>query len=119
MDDFQKILDELRAAYLASMPEKRDVIVAAWKVNDIKALRAEYHKLKGTGKTYGLEALSILGAKLELLCEQRPATLAEAVPLSLSIFDAIRATGLAGEAFSLERAPGWERLRVLAEGLVP
>ena len=65
---FDQMMAELREEYLASMPGKITDIESHIIARDCEKLRDDFHKLKGTGKTYGIPEISELGECMEKLC---------------------------------------------------
>jgi HPt (histidine-containing phosphotransfer) domain-containing protein len=63
------VLGELKNDYLKKLPQKIDNLKVLAKDQNWEALEDEYHKLKGTGKTYGFPEISVLCEKLELLSQ--------------------------------------------------
>ncbi len=59
---------ELRTEYLASFPQKFSEIESHLKAREFVRLREDFHKLKGTGKTYGIPEISELCAVVEKIC---------------------------------------------------
>jgi chemotaxis protein histidine kinase CheA len=55
---FAEMMKKLQQEYLASMPARLVRIHEQIRIRDIEALRGEFHKLKGTGRTYGFDAVS-------------------------------------------------------------
>jgi HPt (histidine-containing phosphotransfer) domain-containing protein len=97
----QDVLAGLQKTYLASMPDKIALIETLFRDRDLEKLETEYHKLKGTGRTYGLPEFTQLGALLERICEIDPASLSTAVPLSLSLLTRMRDARAQGEGSGL------------------
>ena len=62
-----RVLSDLKVEYLESLPNKIKKIRSLTKKEDWQSLYDEYHKLKGTGKTYGFPEISILCEQLEML----------------------------------------------------
>lgn len=100
------LLAELQKEYLASFPAKITTIRALWKAGKLEELHTEYHKLKGTGRTYGLPEVTQLGEALETICESKSHDVAEiletAIPISLAILDRIRMARDKGEVHQLD-----------------
>ncbi len=92
----QDLLAELQKNYLASMPDKMKTIETLMKAGKTDLLRTEFHKLKGTGRTYGLPEISQLGAAVERLCEIDRPVLSQAVPLALTLMERSRAARVKG-----------------------
>lgn len=106
----QDVLAGLQKTYLASMPDKITLIDSLHKANDLEKLETEYHKLKGTGRTYGLPEFTQLGALLERICASHPGELARAVPLSLSLMTRMRDARLQGVGLALDNEPDFQTL---------
>ncbi len=70
--NLQQLLDELKAEYLAKLPEKVSEIEAALEVQNYGAIEDIFHKLKGSGKTYGVAELTDLGRVIETVCQRHP-----------------------------------------------
>lgn len=99
----QDILAELRVSYIAAMPDKITAINALWKSNELKLLKTEFHKLKGTGRTYGLPEITQVGEAMERLCEGPLDVLNQTVPLSLRLLERIRTQRTNGEIPDLDK----------------
>lgn len=69
---FEEMLRSLEREYLSSLPEKVKIITAQIEAGDNSNLRESFHKLKGTGRTYGLPEVSELGALVESICIEHP-----------------------------------------------
>ena len=64
------VLQELKEEYLQKFPQKIDKLKNLTQAQDWTGLEEEYHKLKGTGKTYGFADISLVCEKLEALAQQ-------------------------------------------------
>ena len=60
------LLQELRDEYLKELPQTLETIKSS--SHDLKALACIFHKLKGSGKTYGITAITTIATPLENLC---------------------------------------------------
>lgn len=96
------LLAELQKEYVASIPNKIATISEYWRTQNLEDLQTEYHKLKGTGRTYGLPEVTQLGEALEALCLESRTSLPVAVPLSLNILERIRSHRELGNQIRLE-----------------
>jgi chemotaxis protein histidine kinase CheA len=115
MSSLTALLAELQKNYLASFNEKAVNLEHLWKTGKLEELTTEYHKLKGTGRTYGLPEVTQLGEVLESICEYHvglhdemalTAALANAVPVSLRLLDRIQTSRTsAGEEYLLDTDP--------------
>ena len=80
---------ELKKEYLATFQEKQELIKIAWAEHDRDKLENEFHKMKGTGRTYGLPEISVLGGMMELLCKENHPKLGLCVFMTLEILPKI------------------------------
>jgi HPt (histidine-containing phosphotransfer) domain-containing protein len=65
---FEAMLQNLRNVYLQSLPEKWSRLEQLAAASNVAELKNEFHKLKGSGTTYGVPEISEMGAALEQLC---------------------------------------------------
>lgn len=114
-DSLKDVLAVLQKNYLASMPEKIQNIEVLWKDRKLELLKTDYHKLKGTGRTYGLPEVTALGAALERLCEIDQSSLERAVPMSLKLMKLIHQTRLNGVAVDLDQEPDFKTIVAMVE----
>ena len=64
------VLQDLKKEYIHSFPQKLDKIEKLTSDENWPELADEYHKLKGTGKTYGFPQISTLCEKMEAMALQ-------------------------------------------------
>jgi HPt (histidine-containing phosphotransfer) domain-containing protein len=69
---FDELLKSLQRDYLKSIPEKIKLIEGLIHAADTHNIRESFHKLKGTGRTYGLPEVSELAEIVETTCIQKP-----------------------------------------------
>lgn len=69
-EEWNQILQELRADYLKVLPERLRLIRRLTEEGNFHELNREYHKLKGTGRTYGYPDISTLCERFEQLSFQ-------------------------------------------------
>jgi HPt (histidine-containing phosphotransfer) domain-containing protein len=86
--DFEKMMIELRVDYVASFPNKIKEIQSHHQTQDLERLRDDFHKLKGTGKTYGIPEISDFGLVFEKLCLKKHPS-AEFVPFACELLQLI------------------------------
>lgn len=96
------LLAELQVEYLSTFPSKCKVLNEFFSDGKLEELQMEYHKLKGTGRTYGLPEVSRLGETLEALCNECRESLPEAVPASIRILGRIRESRVAEREHELD-----------------
>lgn len=98
---FDDLLKALHQEYLSSLPQKIVTIEAQLAAGNVAELRESFHKLKGTGRTYGLPEISELAAAMEEICKNTPNKAAIAVVPALEIMRDIHATRLQQKEFPL------------------
>jgi HPt (histidine-containing phosphotransfer) domain-containing protein len=111
----KEVLAELQRNYLQAIPDKIILIETLYKNRQYDLLETEYHKLKGTGRTYGLPEVTLLGAALERLCETDRERLQVAVPLSLKLLHWVREKRVSGEAPTIESESDFRQILTLVE----
>lgn len=62
------MMEELREEYLRVLPERMKLIRSFQTPPDWDKLYHEFHKLKGTGRTYGFNEVSEVCERVENLC---------------------------------------------------
>lgn len=82
---FEEMLKSLQKEYLSSIPEKIKVIEALISAGETHDIREAFHKLKGTGRTYGLPEVSEMAEVVEQICLEHPVNAARAAGTALSI----------------------------------
>lgn len=69
---FTRMLSEMKEEYLKTLPRKISLIERLISEEKWQELHDEFHKLKGTGKTYGFPQITEVCLILESLSAQRP-----------------------------------------------
>lgn len=110
---FEEMLKNLQRDYLHSLPEKISTIQEQIQGGDVVVLRASFHKLKGTGKTYGIPEISELAAELEDICQGRPAVAAPAAREAVLILRDIHSARKSNHEFKLASDPRFKKIRAL------
>ena len=81
----QNLLAELQKEYLESLPEKIKGITELIKAKELELVETEFHKLKGTGRTYGVPEVSRVGELGERACwipdDKRDGAISQALAL--------------------------------------
>ena len=110
-DDIQELLRDLQKTYLASIPEKIQAIQILFEANQLKLLKTDFHKLKGTGRTYGLPEVTQIGEAMEqIVASANPGDIHEAVPLSMQLLGDIAQLRALGELPKIEESPAFIRI---------
>ena len=110
---FDDLLKGLQADYLSSLPEKIKTIDAQVQARQAADVRESFHKLKGTGKTYGFPEVSELAEIVENICIRNLETGLAAATLALPVLADIHAQRRQNASFSLNGNERVERLRKL------
>lgn len=87
--DFDSLFAELKVEYIDSFHEKIDVIYECWQKKTLGPLTMEYHKIKGTGTTYGVSPISQVAEIMEDLCHKDSEKLGLCVLLSVDLLKKI------------------------------
>ena len=86
---FDDMMAELQVEYVASIPEKIATIKAHFEAGELALVQDDFHKLKGTGKTYGLPEVTDLALEMEKICKTAPDQVAEHLPKALAELEEI------------------------------
>ena len=111
----QDVLAELRKSYIEALPSRTDTIEKLWSERRYADVETEFHKLKGTGKTYGIPEISQVGEVTERLCECGTTSAEETVPSALKLLRKISDARAKGELCRLEDDPDYLYLSELAQ----
>lgn len=100
-----QILAELKVEYLASFPQKIQKLKALTQSKDWTQLAEEYHKLKGTGKTYGFPEVSTICEKLETLATHNQTHLQHLFEQAIELLERMHKAYQMGNSFELDSDP--------------
>lgn len=98
----EDLLKSLRADYIAELPAKIATIQALVREERLEEVREAFHKLKGTGKTYGLPEVSLLAELVEDTCRDNPAAGLAFADVAVLILPDIVHARRADRAYALE-----------------
>lgn len=113
-DDFEKMMSELREDYIKSIPLKIMDIELHLAAKMWPELRNDFHKLKGTGKTYGIPEISTLCDPVEKICVNKPEAVLAVIPSALFLLKEIYSQRLANKEYALENNPAFVQIRNIA-----
>lgn len=114
---FEELLKSLQAEYLAALPKKIETILHQIQDAALNELRESFHKLKGTGTTYGLPEVTELAELLEDICTDLPEKAPEAARRATEILLGICDARTRDQAFDLRADPRYADVRgLLARG---
>lgn len=108
------VLAELRKTYLEALPGRADLIETLFKNRQYAEVETEFHKLKGTGKTYGLPEVTSIGEVAERLCEYGSTSAEESVPAALNALRKVTKARTNGTVLDLTSDPDFLYLSELA-----
>lgn len=108
------VLAELRKTYLDALPGRADLIETLFKNHQYAEVETEFHKLKGTGKTYGLPEVTTIGEVAERLCEHGSTSAEESVPAALNALRKVTKARVNGTVLDLTSDPDFLYLSELA-----
>lgn len=83
------LMAELQKEYIDSFPQKIADIQSFLKAKDLPNLINAFHKIKGSGKTYGVPEMSLLGEYYERLLKRSGEAALQYVCISLEILQKI------------------------------
>ena len=111
------VLAELRKTYLEALPARADGIEKLLNEGKYNEVETEFHKLKGTGKTYGLPEVSQVGEVAERLVEHGSTSAEESVPAAIKVLRKITTSRAEGKPLDLEKDADFLYLAELAREL--
>jgi|GEM_PF-1386081 len=88
--EYGDLIAELQVEYLASFPDKFKKIDDLFTSEKWYELELEFHKLKGTGKTYGIPEVSVVCKEMERICRKEIHAIPSALPLCVEILQEIQ-----------------------------
>lgn len=113
--NFQEMMEQLKLEYIQSLPAKIEEIRNNLKQCDVSVLREDFHKLKGTGKTYGLPEVSTLAEAVEKICLHKPQEANSAVHDALKLLKDIHSQRQASQFLDLLQDDRFHRIQSIAQ----
>lgn len=107
---FEELLKNLQKDYIASLPNKISDIRGQIRKNSPVDLRESFHKLKGTGRTYGLPEISELAEAVEYVCANKPNDAVKAAQQAASILEDILVARKAQNQYTLATDPRFQKI---------
>ncbi len=112
---FDELLKSLQQDYMSSIPQKIDIIRKQMTDGSVHDLRESFHKLKGTGRTYGMPEVSELSAALEEICIDFPERAVTAAGHALQLLTEIHAARKQNQVLALEKDGRFLAIRKLLQ----
>ena len=110
---FDALMSQLRSEYVQELPEKIAHIANNLAQQHLEVVREDFHKLKGTGTTYGIPEISQLAEVLEKICTDHPQNAAIAVPEALALLKEIHSHRTGAQAFDISLDQRFSKLKRL------
>ena len=104
MNNIEELMQQLKKEYVDSLPFKRKHITELYQQNKLVDLETEFHKMKGSGKTYGLPEVSLIGEILETICIEHPELLEKAMPFAQHFIDETYRLQNLNQSFDIEHS---------------
>lgn len=108
-----EVMKELRVEYIASIESKFSMFRELAKLRRAQDLQDEFHKLKGTGSTYGISQISSLGEMVESLFIKSPRAGLTELENILVLLEKIIEHHRSGADYDLQEQPEWRHLKEL------
>lgn len=108
------LLKSLQQEYLSELPDRINGIKSHLESKDATSLVEDFHKLKGTGKTYGIPEISELGEKMEHLLLSSPDKGLMQVSHAIDLLVEIHHTRTAGDSFEISLDSRFQDLKKVA-----
>lgn len=111
----QNLLAELQKEYLDSLPEKIVSITQLIRAGELDLVETEFHKLKGTGRTYGVPEISRVGELGERSCWITDANRDDAISQALNLLSKVHQSRSQGKEFQIEDDDSCKALAALVD----
>lgn len=111
--NYDDLIKELRTEYLQSFEEKFSLLRKLLADKDWYSIELEYHKLKGTGTTYGAPEVTKVCQILEHHCKDQSEISSETLEISVELLTKIRGKYLNDEEFDLESSDLFQKIQSL------
>lgn len=111
---FEDMMKQLKEEYISSLPEKIFEIEARVNAGSVTELREDFHKLKGTGKTYGLPEISQLAEVVEKICTHQPDKAVEVSKTAVDLLKRIHHHRQSSEVYKLLENENFHKICQLA-----
>ena len=112
--DFEALIKELRVDYLKSFPEKIATLQKFFAEKNWPSLENEFHKIKGTGKTYGVPEMSDVCGLMENICRNKSEKIGLGFPASIEVIENIEKAYQTKTDVGLEELESYNKLREIA-----
>lgn len=100
-----EVLNELRAEYLIKFPQKITRLKGLTEAQKWAELEEEYHKLKGTGSTYGFPDVSVVCEVMEALAQNKKTQTPEIFESTVQLLERMHQNYLENKVLDLKSDP--------------
>ena len=100
--NLDEVMSELRVEYLESFDEKIQKLEENLMTGNHSDIELEFHKMKGTGQTYGIDEISTLGMVMETICQKFSGHLAENLPKAITLIRKIVTARSQDQSYDLD-----------------
>lgn len=107
------LLKELQEEYIQTMPEKIQELKDFFTAKDEENLLNAFHKLKGSGKTYGIDEVSTLGQFFETWMRDKKEKVIPFVPRAILILERIYAARAQHAPYPIEADADFLKLQTI------
>lgn len=111
--NYNALMSELRLEYLQSFAEKYSTLRECFSQSDWYSIELEYHKLKGTGATYGVPEVTELCRHLERICRETKKIDKQTLETSIELLERIKEKYLENSEFELISHPDFQKISQL------
>ncbi len=112
--NYSEVMKELRQEYLEGFEEKFKFWNQCFEDENWDQLELEFHKMKGTGSTYGVPEVSLLCQHLERICRQTKPLPRPLLDSAIRMLSAIKEKYLHDREYSLGEDPDFEKIQNLS-----
>ena len=109
--NYNQMMAELQVEYLASFDEKFNLMRGFLEGADWYSLELEFHKLKGTGTTYGVPEVTELCEKMETLCRENSEIEEKLLNTAIGLLTKIREKYSNSTDFDLSSDPDYQAIK--------
>jgi HPt (histidine-containing phosphotransfer) domain-containing protein len=107
------LLAGLRKEYIASIPERLILLQHLLNCGELSELQDSFHKLKGSGTTYGLPEISMVAGLAEEICRDQQNQAPKAIPLLIELLAEIYQRRNAEQSFDVATDPRFSQVKLL------
>ena len=109
--NYQEVMAELRTEYLESFEDKFVLWRQLFQDAHWDNLELEFHKMKGTGTTYGAPEVSLLCEHLERICRDNKSINKTTLVSAINILSKVRDKYLQNKDFEMESEAEYSQIK--------